>query len=316
MFSHLTRKRYLGYLSICLIWGSTWGAIRLLVRDVPPLRAAAARFFLAAVILLIVAAARKLRFRQTRREWTALIVLGFTMMSVPYGLLFWAEYRISSSMTAVLFSACPLFVAFMTPLMTRSRVPRRAILSMLVALGGIAVLFYSGLAASMYLLLGGAAVIVSVLLSAWSSVYAKREIGGVNPLLGTAVQFAVSAGVLYAGSAVLERGRPSDWNQTSLLALLFLAVFGSVIAFSLYYWLLASMQAYQLSTTNLVVPIVAIAEGALFLREPVPLVMIGAALLVLIAVGSVLRAESDEGISLAVVPAVTAVAIRSEDSQA
>lgn len=313
MLAHLTRKHYVGYLCICLIWGSTWAAIRLLVRDVPPLRAAAARFLLAAAILLIVAAARKLPFRQTRSEWTALIILGLTMMGVPYGLLFWAEYRISSSMTAVLFSACPLFVAFLTPLMTRSRVPRPAILSMLIALGGIAVLFYSGLAASAYLLLGGAAVLLSVLLSAWSSVYAKREIGRVNPLVATAIQFAVSAGALFAGSSILERGRASDWNQTSLLALLFLAVFGSAIAFSLYYWLLAEMQAYQLSTTNLVVPIVAIAEGALFLREPVPLIMIGAALLVLIAVASVLRAETDEAISLRVAAAGAAAAVESKD---
>jgi drug/metabolite transporter (DMT)-like permease len=146
-------------------------------------------------------------------------------------------------------------------------------------------------------------------------VYAKREIAVVNPLIGTAVQFCVSAGILFAGSAILEHGRPSDWNQTSVLALLFLTVFGSVIAFSLYYWLLARMQAYQLSTTNLVIPIVAIAEGALFLREPVPLVMMGAALLVLIAVGSVLLAENDEAISLRVAASVNPVMARGKNGR-
>jgi len=314
MSSQLTRKHYLAYICICLIWGSTWAAIRLLVRDVPPLRAAAARFFLSAVILLFVAASRRESFRYTAAEWRALIVLGFTMIGLPCGLLFWAEYRISSSMTAVLFSACPLFVALLTPLMTRSRVPRRAVFSMVIALGGIGVLFYSGLAASSYLLLGGAAVMVAVILTAWASVYAKREIARVNPLLGTAVQFCVGAGLVLAASAIMERGRPSDWNQTSLFALLFLAVFGSVIAFSLYYWLLAHMEAYQLSTTNLVVPIVAIAEGALFLREPVPLTMVGAALLVLIAVAVVLRAESDEAISIVAVAGGNPAAIRKEES--
>jgi drug/metabolite transporter (DMT)-like permease len=227
-------------------------------------------------------------------------VLGFTMIGVPYGLLFWAEYRISSSMTAVLFSACPLFVALFTPLMTRSRVPRRAVFSMLIALGGIAVLFYSGLVASSYLLLGGAAVVAAMILSAWSAVYAKREIDKVNPLVGTAVQFCVGAGVLFAGSAIMERGRASDWNSTSLLALLFLAVLGSVVAFTVYYWLLSHLEAYQLSTTNLVVPIVAMVEGALLLREPVPLLMVGAAFLVLVAVAGVLRAEDDEAMPLGI----------------
>lgn len=315
MSSQITRKHYLAYICICLIWGSTWAAIRLLVRDVPPLRAAATRFCLSALILLFVAGLRRESFRYTAAEWRALIVLGFAMIGIPCGLLFWAEYRISSSMTAVLFSACPLFVALLTPVMTGSRVPRRAVFSMVIALGGIAVLFYSGLAASSYLLLGGAAVMAAVILTAWASVYAKREISRVNPLVGTAVQFCVGAGVVFAGSAIMERGRPSDWNQTSLLALLFLAVFGSVIAFSLYYWLLVHMQAYQLSTTNLVVPIVAIAEGALFLREPVPLVMLGAALLVLIAVAVVLRAENNEAMVLNVVPGGNSAVIRSGDPQ-
>jgi drug/metabolite transporter (DMT)-like permease len=314
MSSQFARKHYLAYICVCLIWGTTWSAIRLLVRDVPPLRAAAARFFLAAMILLMVAAVRKNTFRYSARQWRALIVLGFSMMGIPYALLFWAEYRISSSMTAVLFSACPLFVALFTPLMTRSRVPRRAVFSMLIGLGAIAVLFYSGLAGSCYLLLGGAAVVAAMVLSAWSAVYAKREIESVNPLVGTAVQFCVGVGVLFAGSAILERGRPSDWNLTSLLALLFLTVFGSVIAFSFYYWLLSHMQAYQLSTTNLVVPIVATAEGALLLREAVPLLMLGAALLVLVAVAGVLRAESEGETALGLAPARESSVFQAQDS--
>lgn len=298
--SSLSRKHYIAYASICLIWGSTWGAIRLLVRDVPPLRAAAARFALGAVLLLIVIALRRAGSLPTAREWRALIVLGFTMMGIPYALVFSAEYRITSSMTAVLFSSTPLFVALFTPWMTRTRVPRRAVFSMLIALGGIAALFYAGLSASAYMLLGGVAVIVSVLFSSWSTVYAQREISKVDPLLSTAAQFAVSAVLLLLGSSFAERDRVSDWNLTSVLALAFLTIFGSVIAFSLYYWLLSQMQAYQVSTTNLVVPIVAITEGALLLRERVPLLMIGAAVLVLVAVAVVLRAEEESSLALGI----------------
>jgi drug/metabolite transporter (DMT)-like permease len=182
--------------------------------------------------------------------------------------------------------------------MTRTRVPRRAVFSLLIALGGIAALFYTGLSASAYMLMGGAAVIVSVLFSSWSAVYAKREISNVNPLLSTTIQFAVSAVLLFLGSLLVERDRPSDWNLSSVLALLFLSVFGSIIAFSLYYWLLTQLEAYQVSTSNLIVPIVAIAEGALLLRERVPLLMIGAAVLVLVAVAAVLRAEDESSLAL------------------
>jgi drug/metabolite transporter (DMT)-like permease len=298
--AHLKRKHYFAYCLICLIWGSTWGAIRLLVHDVPPLRAAAIRFFLASVILLAIALARTRSLSLTPREWRALIILGITMMGLPYGLLFWAESRISSSMTAVLFSTCPLFVALFTPLMTRTRVPRRAVFAMLIALGGMATLFYTELLVSSYLLVGGAAVIGAVISSSWASVFAKREIGFVNPLLGTAVQFCVGAAGLGIASLVVERGTSSDWNSTSLLALAFLTIFGSVIAFSVYYWLLGKMQAYQLSTINLMVPIVAMAEGALLLRERLPVLMVAAAVLVLVSVAAVLRAEDESQLTLGV----------------
>ena len=296
----LTRKHYFAYGLICLIWGSTWGAIRLLVRDVPPIRAAAIRFFLAAIILLGIALVRAKTLSLSSREWRALLILGITMMGLPYGLLFWAEYRISSSMTAVLFSTCPLFVALFTPLMTRTHVPRRAVFAMLLGLGAMATLFYTELSASRYLLLGGGAVIGAVISSSWASVFAKREIGNVSPLLGTAVQFCVGAVVLCIASLMAERGRPSDWNSTSILALVFLTIFGSVITFSVYYWLLGKMQAYQLSTINLVVPIVAMAEGALLLRERLPVLMIAAAVLVLVSVATVLRAEDESQLMLRV----------------
>jgi len=290
----LTRKHYVAYACICLIWGSTWGAIRLLVRDVPPLRAAAIRFFLAAITLLVIALGRARSLSLKPREWRALVILGVGMMGLPYGLLFWAEYRISSSMTAVLFSTCPLFVALFTPLMTRTRVPRRAVFAMLLGLGGMATIFYTEFSVSSYLLLGGGAVIGAVVSSSWASVFAKREIGAVNPVLGTAVQFSVGAVVLCIASFLAERDRPANWNSASILALAFLTIFGSVIAFSVYYWLLGKMQAYQLSTINLVVPIVAMAEGALLLRERLPVLMVGAAVLVLVSVATVLRAD-DEG---------------------
>lgn len=291
---HLTRKHYIAYGVICLIWGSTWGAIRLLVRDVPPLRAAAVRFFFAAIILLGIALTRKDKLAITARQWRALVILGIAMMGLPYGLLFWAEHRISSSLTAVLFSSCPLFVALFTPLLTRTTVPRRAVFAMLIALGGMATLFYSELSISLYFLLGGAAVIVAVISSSWASVFAKREIGDVNPLAGTAVQFCVSAAVLFCASLLAERDQPSNWSRTSILALAFLTIFGSVAAFSVYYWLLGKMHAYQLSTLNLVVPVIAMAEGALLLRERLPVLMVVATVLVLVAVATVLRAEDSE----------------------
>src|SRR6476660_1859990 len=112
--SSLTRSQLLGYASLCLIWGSTWMGIRLVVRDVPPLQAAALRFLAAGLLLLGMAVLQKRRWPADGQQWNTILVLSLSIMAVPYGLLFWAEQHVTSSMTAVLFSAM-LFVVSLGP---------------------------------------------------------------------------------------------------------------------------------------------------------------------------------------------------------
>src|SRR5258708_9604908 len=155
----LNRAQLFGYISLCLIWGSPWMAIRVVVQDVPPLQAAAIRFFAAAVLLLSVVLLQKRRWPQSKREWNALLLLSVTIMAVPYGLLFWAEQYVASSMTAVFYSAMPMVVALLTLLMTQRKVPRSAVYAMAVAFGGLLVLFYSGFSAGERGILGSAAIV-------------------------------------------------------------------------------------------------------------------------------------------------------------
>src|SRR5215470_4123970 len=92
-------KHYFAYGTLCLIWGSTWIAVRVLVRDVPPLRAAAIRFVLATAILGVIAFASQLPLPSSLREWRNQAILGLTMMTIPYGAVFWAEQHINASLT-------------------------------------------------------------------------------------------------------------------------------------------------------------------------------------------------------------------------
>src|SRR5262245_39098321 len=101
--STLSRSHLLGYLALCVIWGSTWLAIRVVVSDVPPFLAAAVRFLVAAVVLFALAALQRRPWPKGESQWTAILVLSLTIMAVPYGLLFWAEQHVTSSLTAVLF---------------------------------------------------------------------------------------------------------------------------------------------------------------------------------------------------------------------
>ncbi|MGH9570649.1 MAG: DMT family transporter [Candidatus Angelobacter sp.] len=287
------RRIALGYGSLCLIWGSTWMAIRVVVRDIPPLEAAAVRFLTAAVLLLGLAAAQKRPFPGSRQQWTAILVLSITIMAVPYGLLFWAEQFVGSAMTAVLFSALPLAVALFTPVMMEGSVPREAVFAMVVAFGGLLVLFYAGLSANGRALIGGMAVLAAMLMSAWSVVYAKLRLHEVDAVAGTGLQLLFGSVLLLWGTWALEAHRQATWTKTAILGLTFLTLFGSCAAFVIYYWLLKEMRPYQVSTINMVVPVVAVLEGALLLRENVPLLMLLAIALVLGSVGVALRAREE-----------------------
>ncbi len=289
-----SRAQLLGYVSLCLIWGSTWLAIRIVVHDVPPLRAAALRFLFAGAALLVIAFLQKRRWPSGPAQWNTIFVLSFTIMALPYGLLFWAEQHVTSSMTAVLYSAMPLAVALLTPAMTQHKVPRRAVYAMVVAFGGLLTLFYADLSTSRRALLGGIAVLGSMVLSSWSVVYAKQRLREVDSVVATGLQLLLGSAALLWGTWVLEAHRHAVWTNQALVAMAFLTIFGSAAAFVIYFWLLKKLQPYQLSTISLIVPLIALLEG-LLAGERIPLLMLVAVMVVLASVRSVLRAEVEKG---------------------
>jgi len=302
MPSGLGFRHYAAYVMLCAIWGSTWMAIRVVVSEVPPLWAAAVRFAIAGFIVAAVVLAQRVPLPRNREEWKHLLILSLTMMAIPFGLVFWAEQHVTSAMTAVLWTSSPLLISSLTPFMTGKKVPRPAIVAMVVAAGGIGVLFHSQLTATTKSLVGGVAILLAVTSSGWSALYSKKHILGVPPMVTTGVQLAVGTVVLGAASLLFEDGQGLRWSAQATAAMIFLAVFGSAVAFATYYWLLRKMHPYQLSTISLIVPLVAIAEGALLLQEPIPPMMLIASIVVLLGVGMVLRAQSDEPIELKLKP--------------
>jgi drug/metabolite transporter (DMT)-like permease len=246
----------------------------------------------AAAILFAIVLLRRIPFPRQAGAWRSFGLLGLTMIALPYGLLFWAERRITSGMAAVIYALLPLLVALLSPILLHTSVPRRAVYAMTVAMGGIAYLFVD-LSASAWMLAGGFAVLAAVASNAWGTVYAKMALKGIHPLVSTAVQFLVGGVTLLLASAAVERGQLAGWSSSSLLATAYLVVFGSILAFTIYYWLLQTMPPYQLSSLNFIVPILAVLLGALLIHEAVPLRMILAMLAVLASVAMVLSAGHD-----------------------
>jgi drug/metabolite transporter (DMT)-like permease len=272
-------------------------AIRVLVRDVPPVRAAGIRLLVGAVALIGLALIQRAPWPKSAREWTFVTILSFTMMAIPFGLVFWAEQCVTSSMTAVFYATMPLFVALFTPIALKKSVPRGAIMAMLCALGAIAYLFNFSLRADARSTLGGAMILLGVVSSGLSAVLAKRELKNVDPVVSTGMQLVIGGAGLCALAVIVERGQPADWNTRAVAALLFLALIGSAVGYTAWYALVKRLPPYKLSTTNLIVPFIAIAEGALVLQERITIQMFLTAVIVAAAVAVVLRAEAEETLS-------------------
>jgi len=290
----LNRAQILGYASLCLIWGSTWLAIRMVVHDIPPFLAAALRFVVAGVLLLGLALAQRRPWPKGTEQWNAMLVLSVSVMALPYGLLFWAEQYVSSSITAILYSAMPLTVSLFTPVMMHHKVSRQAVFAMMVAFGALLSLFYrGGLSVSGRSIIGGVAVLAAMALSTWSAVYAKLRLREVDSVIATSLQLLFGSIILFWGTWSLEAHRQAIWTRAALVAMAFLTIFGSAAAFVIYYWLLKKLQPYQLSTISLIVPVIAMIEGFLW-GEEIHLMTVLAICVVLGSVYFVLRAEAEQ----------------------
>lgn len=283
-------RHYAAYIAVCLLLGSNWPAVRVLVRTVPPLRASALSYWIAAAVMAVFAVARRSPLPD-RRDWRSLLLLSFTMLAIPTSAVAWGEQYITASLTAVLWAAFPVFVSLFTPLAGGARVPARAFIGIIVACGAVAVLFWGGVPPTTMGRLGAAVVLMAIMQCAAGTLYAARRPVALMSGAGLACQFAIAAVLISIASTTFERGRAGDWNYQAVAALLFLGIFGNAVTITLYYWLLRQIAPFRVGTIDLIVPVVAFTEGALLLEEKVTPVMAAAAVVVLLATWYVLRVQ-------------------------
>ncbi len=269
---------------VTLIWGSTWAAIRVGLEGVPPFAGVALRFGVAALILLALARVLGARMGTGRREVGLWLINGLGTFVFTYGTVYWAEQRVPSGLTSVLFATFPLFVAVLAHFgLPGDRLRAIAVLGVVAGFAGVAVIFSEDLAAVGAPGASGAAglLLVASFAAAAANVAVKRWGEGIHPVALIAPPMALAAVLMGIASLVFERGRPLVLDAVSAGTVLYLAVFGSVVTFSLYFWLLQRMRASRLALINYLSPVFAVALGAaLFGEQLTPRVVAGAALVI------------------------------------
>ena len=280
------------YVVLCLVWSSTWLAIKVGLYDLPPISFVAIRFVIAIVVLLAVSIGRTRLLPENRSDYALLASTGVLMFAVNYGLLFWAELHVSSGLAAVLQATIPIFgMVFAHFILPNEPMRLQRLAGALLAVAGVAVicarlLDFNGPLAFW----GGLGIVLGAAGAALSNVLLKRRAIQLAPAMIAAWQMIFGAlPMLVVGFAVEGNPVRFHWSTMSIFCLLYLAIIGSALTFLLLYWLLPRMTVTNLQTISLITPPGAIMLGWLLGREEFPAWSLFGAFFVLAGVWTIFR---------------------------
>jgi drug/metabolite transporter (DMT)-like permease len=282
-------KTLLAFAIIYFVWGSTFLAIRVGVREMPPFLMAGMRFLAAGAVLY-----GWMRVKgdasPTWREWRAATLLAVLIFVFDYGLLFWAERRVPSGVAAVMLATIPVFMTLSEIVfLGTQRLSIRLAVALLVGIGGVAVLVShsAGFGEGAIDTAGAVALVVGAISWSVASALTRRLPLPVSKSMSSAAQM-FAGGILLtlvAGALGEFKGfHPQAVSRNAWLALVYLIVAGSIVAFTAYVWLIHHESPTKVGTYAYVNPVVAVALGYFFGGEAVGPRMLLGSLLVLVSV--------------------------------
>jgi drug/metabolite transporter (DMT)-like permease len=265
---------WVGLITVYIVWGSTYLAIRFAIETIPPFLMASARFMIAGFVLYIW---RRLAGdpKPSCREWISAGIVGLLLLMVGNGGVTWAEQTVNSGIVALLIGTVPLWVVLVDALRPGGSWPGwQGLLGVLLGVLGIFILVNPwGSGAGFKLDLLGA-IVVLLAAAAWAagSVYSRSAPLPKSPLMGTSLEMLVGGGALLILGTITGEWSQVSWtsiSEKSILGLLYLIVFGSLIGYATYTWLLRVAPTSLVATYAYVNPLIAILLGSLLAQEAV-----------------------------------------------
>lgn len=279
--------------AVYVIWGSTYLAIRFAIETIPPFLMAGTRYLTAGILIYGWSRLRGAP-RPTLIQWRSALILGAFLLLVGNGAVVWAEQHVDSGLAALLISTEPLWIVILVWLRTgRKRPDWRVIAGLVLGFVGLMLLVRPG--SGSINALGAGALVLASLSWAWGSIYGQRAPLPTSPLATTGMQMLSGGTLLFLTSALtgeFSRFAPAAVTAKSLLALGYLIVFGAIVAFTAYVWLLRVAPPVLVSTYAYVNPVVAVLLGWFFAGEPLTLKTVGAAAVILTGVALISLAQS------------------------
>ncbi len=296
-------------LILYVVWGSTYLAIRVAVETFPPFVMGAIRFAAAGVVMLVavVIARRGAVTRPSRRELRDCAIVGTCLMFGGMGIVSWAEQTVPSGVTGVLIAMVPVWVAVYGRLFFRERLPRLAVVGIVVGMVGVVILIGQGVAVDRSLdPVGIAALILSPMAWAAGATFsANRARLPSDPFLATGLEMlsgSVVLAIAAIGSGELASFHPASVSMDGILATAYLTVVGSLVAFTAFVWVIRQAPLPLVTTYAFVNPVIAVFLGWLLLHETVGSVQLVAGGVIVAGVALIILARSRMAPSRAAAP--------------
>jgi drug/metabolite transporter (DMT)-like permease len=280
-------KIWTALIAVYLVWGTTYLAIRFAVETIPPFLMVGTRFLIAGLILYTW---RRIAGDPppTLHQWRSAVIIGVLLLLGGNGMVSWAEQHVASSVAALMVAAVPLWMVLIDAIRPKGVKPDwKIIAGILVGFGGITLLVSStqspGLAEETNPL-GFVALLAAALLWATGSVYSRQADMPESSLLGTSIEMLGGAAGIFVAATLTGEWSVLNFSAVStrsLLGLLYLIVFGSLIGFASYAWLLRNAPLSLVSTYAYVNPVIAVFVGAWLGGELINARIILAALIII-----------------------------------
>ncbi len=282
----------ISFATVYLVWGSTYFFIQVAVRHIPPMMLGAFRF-LAAGILLMGWCLVKGEGVGSRRQIKHAIISGLMLLLVGTGSVIWAEKWLPSSLVAVLVSSSPFWFVLLDVPKWRENLTNRSIIAGLIfGFIGVTLMFSEKVAETIsspgesHAIIGLSILLIGTISWAGGSLYSKYH-ASESSTLSSAWQMMAAGAAFFLGSLFLNEWRGFEWHAVTTgawLSVLYLVVFGSLVAYSAFVWLLKVRSAIQVSTYAYVNPVIAVLLGVFFAGEHMSLMQISGLVVVLVSV--------------------------------
>lgn len=295
--SNDNRKAMIAYLAVCLFWGSTYLAIRIGVKDFPPFTFAGIRFIIAGFIMISYSKLKGNTFLDNKRDVIKLSIVGLLMLLGGNGLVVYAEQWVHSGIASLLVATVPLFMAIIEIFILKyKKMDYKGFIGLMLGFGGVAYLTLANNGVGVIDFKGTLLLLLASLFWSIGSVYSKTFKTNGSIISNIGIQMLAGGVGLFTVGSILGEVPRIHFSQNSVLALIYLIIFGSIIGYSCYIYVLEKWPASKAGTYAYVNPVVAVVLGAIILDEPFTFSVVTSMVIIIMGVFMVQKAKIQDSI--------------------